>query len=342
MGNVTSLGNVPNFGNVNSCSSNLESQVCFNYCLNNPNECEQILGNYCFNEVVDDPLSARIFTSESCNLLTKNIMSTRQNSTLHNKISNFCVGWLSVNGENFENYTNGSNLELDNKIRDLCSCHLSPEVYTNYYNSLIEKYPSIQNKNIHPKCLFPSCGYGTSYKTQDIKLSNFQTICPSVNCVNLIKITGNGTIDNLNILSNGECFNYVSEIRNCRSASDCQENQKCINNVCVQPTDIGISCFKDDDCEEGNKCYKNLCRPISYCESNVDCGIETKCYKNICSPLDICEKDNDCFLNYKCNNGKCINPEENKNRIIIPTGIGIIVFIIIIIFIFSIYVLKSK
>jgi hypothetical protein len=247
-----------------------------------------------------------------------------------------------VNGENLEDYTMGQDSILNEKIRNICGCHLSPEIYTNYYNSLIERYPSIVNKNIAPKCLFTPCGYGNSYKTQDIKLSDtYGTICPSVNCVNYIKINGSGIIDTLNILQNGECFNYVSEIKNCNTDVECETNQKCISNVCTSPENAGVSCITDDNCEQGNKCYFNTCRESNYCENNVDCGIEQKCYKNRCSEIEICETNDDCLLNYICEDGKCTNPEESKNKTIIPIGISILVFILIVIIIVSIFVFRS-
>ena len=320
--------------NVNTCSSNLDSPGCFDYCLKNPSECQQILRNFCFGT------SARIFSNENCNLLTQNLTSTRMSSNLDNTITNFCISVLDVNGENIENYTQGDDVDYDSKVKNLCACHLSPEIYTNYYNSLLEKYPSIADKNIDPKCLFTPCGYGNSFKSSDLKTDNFETICPSVNCVNMIKITGQGTIDNLSILQNGACFNYVSEIKNCNNTVDCPGGQTCIRNICTSPDNIGVSCIRNTDCDQGKKCYKNLCKPVNYCEGNIDCGIEQKCYKNTCSALDICEKDDDCFLNYKCNNGKCINPDENRNKtIIIPSGIGIIVFLILVIIV-SVFLLK--
>jgi hypothetical protein len=319
---------------VSICSANLDYQGCFDYCLKNPTQCEQILQNFCFTN------SAKILTNENCNLLTQNLISTRISPNLDNIITNFCRNSLNVTGDNLENYTQGQDVEYDNKVKNLCACHLTPDIYTNYYNSLLEKYPSIGDKKIDPKCLFTPCGYGNSFKSSDLKTDNFGTICPAVNCVNLIKITGSGTIDSLNILQNGACFNYVSEIKNCNNTTDCPTGQSCINNVCNSPENIGVNCIRNADCLEGNKCYKNLCKPLNYCEGNIDCGIEQKCYKNTCSPLDICEKDDDCFLNYKCNNGKCINPDENRNKtIVIPVGISVIIFLLVVI-IASVFLLK--
>lgn len=327
-----------------TCSTNLETSECFDYCMNNTNQCQEILKNYCFNADSSNPFTAKIFTSESCNLLTQNIMSITPNTQLlDSAMNNFCVGVLRVNGENLEDYTQGKDAMINQKIKNLCGCHLSPEIYMNYYNSLVERYPSIASKNIHPKCLFTPCGYGNSYKTPDIKRAQmYTTICPAVNCVNYIKITGSGTIDTLNIIQNGSCFNYVSEIENCNTDTDCESNRSCINNVCTSPENVGLSCINDGNCEQGNKCYNNTCRPNNYCENNIDCGIESKCYKNTCSPIEICESDKDCLLNYICKDGKCMNPQESRNKAIIPIGIGVLALILVIIIAVSIFVFQSK
>lgn len=318
-----------------TCSSNLDSNDCFNYCINNKNDCPEIVQNYCFSNI--NPINSKVFTSENCQLLIKDMISSEIESPIDNILNNFCIYELRVNGDNIDNYIEDNVIESQ-KIRDLCACFMDQNVYINYFNSLVEKYPSIIDKATNPKCLFPACAYGNQYKSNDIKGG----VCPELNCINYVKITGSGTIEQFDLIQNEKCFNYIKEVKNCLIDRDCGTNQSCVYNICYDNSEVGKVCSNNNNCEVGNKCYKNSCKPNNYCESNIDCGIGQKCLQNTCTSIDLCQLDDDCFLNYKCENGKCINPEEIKNRLTIQIGTSIIILIIVLIIISMIIIIIKK
>jgi hypothetical protein len=320
--------------NQTSCSKNLDSDECLDYCLKNKNECSEIVKNYCFSII--DPINSNVFTSENCQLLIKEMISTQLVSPIDNILNNFCMNQLQVDSTNIDDYLQNGTLKSQ-QIKELCACFMDQNVYLNYYNSLVEKYPSIIEKGIGVKCLYPICAYGNQYKSNDIKEA-----CPELNCINYVKITGSGTIDQLNLVQNERCFNYIEEVKNCYLDTDCSSDQLCVRNICYDKSTFGKVCINNSSCESGDKCYRNKCKPNNYCEGNMDCDLDQKCIKNTCSKIDICETDQDCFLNYKCINEKCINPEEIKNRLTIQIGTGIIIAIIVLILIVMIVIIIKK
>lgn len=76
----------------------------------------------------------------------------------------------------------------------------------------------------------------------------------------------------------------------CRNANDCMMQERCENNMCVQP------CAGHSQCTDGQACVNGNC--IFGCRSNRDCAEEFACINNKCQ--DPCDSEGVCGPNAVC------------------------------------------
>ncbi len=79
----------------------------------------------------------------------------------------------------------------------------------------------------------------------------------------------------------------------CTVDTDCRDNQKCFNDVCVPgsqvkntPKKLGESCNNSDKCVDGLICDESVCK--NRCENENNCESTEKCHeeRHVCVPKD--------------------------------------------------------
>ncbi len=79
----------------------------------------------------------------------------------------------------------------------------------------------------------------------------------------------------------GGSSSFISLSQTCSLESDCEDNEICLDEKCVQ-----VDCKLDEDCREKQYCFGNECYDYE-CYSNTDCNLEEgeSCRENICVKL---------------------------------------------------------
>jgi hypothetical protein len=311
------------------CTTNLESSICQRYCNETPSLCVQPAINYCFDGTLS--YSSKLLTSSFCpnfiqTVLSRNDLEGSPNLIIDNKINQLCKG-LGVTPSNYKNITQGgtNDLELDAKVRDLCACHFDQEVYDNFYDQVIQKYPVLAGIATK-QCLFPECTGSSRYKSFKMLGSN---VCPSISCINVATINNNGTIDGpLTIEQTNVCKVLVGEGTGpqCTTNIDCPTNYKCLLNQCIP---VG-QCLTSSDCDPSEKCIQGTCKPIDSCVVSRDCLNGKKCLQGTCVEQSVCFKDEDCPDGLVCTNKVCSPKTTTLPWIIGGVSGGVVVLLLLI------------
>ena len=308
----------------NPCTTDINSDACFTYCSSDINRCLPTLLSQCFNMIT--PFDSKIFRSYNCYAPLQYYFSTSSNTSVADtKLIDFCGKIPGLNASTYLNYTNGSEPNLDNRIRDICACHLPASVYTNFGSSLLNEVSFLQGVN--PKCYFPGCGAVNLYKPSDM------TGCPSTNCLNFSSITGTGVINGpISVSATGVCEGF--DTRNtCMSDSQCSASEKCYRNKCIPKN----TCRTNGDCGTGSqKCYQNVCIPSYYCTPEMPLESSYKCYQGQIKEKSYCQVDGDCTNGLTCKNNICTSYNTTSNTIMdyiwwIVGGVGLLLGVLLII-----------
>jgi hypothetical protein len=222
-------------------------------------------------------------------------MATYQNKTQYDSaITNLCSN-LGVNASNYTNYTNGSEPSLDRNIKELCACHLQPEVYQNFWQSITNELTFLSNSSFSPKCYFPACGAINLYKPGDM------TGCPSINCLNFTSLTGTGVVNGLISITGANQCEQFDQRNTCVQDSDCSSTQKCYQSKCV---DKNI-CRQNSDCGQGKKCYLNSCIDKDFCDERTSLSPGYKCLGNKIVEDTFCYDNSNCKTGETCISNLC-------------------------------------
>lgn len=300
--------------------SNFNSQVCKNFCLSPFNEqCTPLIENNCFTKQGTNTLEPIFNDQNMCQGWIKENISKGGSTIIDDKITTLCKN-INIDGSNYDK--NGS------LIQNLCSCHLSPEIYDTYYSELAKKVPGLNLSNVgNARCLFPGCSV-SDYPTVTI-LGEGE--CPGSNCIQGITINNNGSF-NGEVNIDPKCITIIEGATRCTTNSDCADDENCTGATSVQNSGVCIkktptTCTTDVQCGTGKRC-------------NTTTG---KCEDN---PNFVCTTDIQCGTGKKCNTttGKCETISTNNNNILyigLGVGGGVVVLIIIVI-LFYIFFIKKK
>lgn len=107
--------------------------------------------------------------------------------------------------------------------------------------------------------------------------------------------------------SNGNCRPIISDQPACTNNNDCPNTDVCRNGNCVLACKIEL-CGINAQCVSQN--HKGICSCPPKYEGNpyVECS-----YVRELPPQYECYHHEDCASDRICNNGKCVNPCQNKN-----------------------------
>jgi hypothetical protein len=236
-----------NIKNFCALGSNFELPDCQTYCSfdDKDQDCIDIANDYCFKDRSIDGTGdgyGILDDNSFCPSFIKKYLRTKGNTVLDKKIQDLCIS----NNINPENYDQSGN----EKFNDLCACHFDDSVYTNYYNSLLQKVPNLNlSGQVSSYCIFPFCNV-SNYKPVSIAGTN---VCPTLQCIQGITINNNGNINgDVTLNQSAQCINYLTKgsstsppspvTKICVNDSDCDSNQECNpkTKVC-QPKSSGIS-----------------------------------------------------------------------------------------------------
>lgn len=169
------------------------------------NVCQTTMSKYCSL----NPIDTRCITY--CNA---------PNSNCDDNLKKYCGTIYNAKGMAGIN-DNGS-------IQNICSCFLPQSFYTNYYNSLNQKYPNVKSDltNITPECAYSKC------QTASIKsVTNRNTVCPNIAaCFQNLKVDNYGTIEGGDIKSDQICNIYQNNNNNTNDTNNNNNNTNNNNN----------------------------------------------------------------------------------------------------------------
>ncbi|MFA5050134.1 MAG: hypothetical protein WC501_03945 [Candidatus Micrarchaeia archaeon] len=97
-------------------------------------------------------------------------------------------------------------------------------------------------------------------------------------------------------------------IENNNPVCNCNEDEDCINNICVLKKGCN---FNNPPCTENEKCTNNSCVLKEECNFNADCPANYICKDNSC--IKYCTKDSNCLSDEICKNGECLKVECKIN-----------------------------
>jgi len=97
------------------------------------------------------------------------------------------------------------------------------------------------------------------------------------------------------------CENARCREPSCVIDSDCNSNEECKDNVCVEKSE----CMTDTDCASNEKCLDNKCVTDYQCTSDSDCELDEDCINNVCVEKPGCLDNSDCANTEICKDGKC-------------------------------------
>uniref|UniRef100_A0A182JQ20 EGF-like domain-containing protein n=1 Tax=Anopheles christyi TaxID=43041 RepID=A0A182JQ20_9DIPT len=101
----------------------------------------------------------------------------------------------------------------------------------------------------------------------------------------------------------------IIEIIQCRYENDCNTNETCAGNICIDPCAQFNPCPQDVPCQTLNHV------PMCLCNSDTNTGYSVDCMKT--SELG-CRHSNECPLERSCINGICVDPCRSGN----PCDVG--------------------
>jgi len=182
---------------------NLESSTCINYCVepNAKSDCYTSALEYCFTKKGNSyPILDK---NGQCQSIISSYVKSKDNTNIGNytnKLRKFCKD----EGITPENYL------TEDAYRDLCACHMDYDepIYDLYYQSLLKQIPQLSLTDTGAKqCLFPYCN-NSKFRSEDMRGFG---VCPSVKCIQSIKIDNQGTIiGDINAQTNANCINDIS------------------------------------------------------------------------------------------------------------------------------------
>lgn len=166
---------------------NLNQNVCIDYCTENPSKCLFTYVNYCFQPGFD------ISKNSSCKGFIENyIQKIGPNSVLDSNLLNYCSKY--TNFYDFQKKTENSS------DREICACHLSDNLYTDYYNQLLDYFPAIATvSGLDKYCVYPPCA-SSPYKN----LSTGKQ-CQVPNCINFVGFGPNGNFSRSDVKIGQSC-----------------------------------------------------------------------------------------------------------------------------------------
>lgn len=107
---------------------------------------------------------------------------------------------------------------------------------------------------------------------------------------------------------NGNCVKiYREPAPQCTSSIDCPNTDICRNGNCILACKLEV-CGNNAQCVSQNHRATCTCPPNYEGNPYVDCS-----YKVLMVPVDECYKHEDCPDDRICNNGRCVNPCQNRN-----------------------------
>jgi hypothetical protein len=319
------------------CTQNINHPFCFQYFTDNPIDgllpsslaCftpSTYLSSPFFQGSLTGPTGAQ--TGSICYPLVTSLFSLlpQQSSLAYDQLfSNLCSS-LNVNASNYKNFTNGSNPVLDERIKQVCSCHLPLTTYDKFYNSVTANLEFLTSINLGTKqCIFPDCA-ASIFRSSSVVGNN---LCPGITCLNVTNINNDGTYtDGLSITQSNECSQLFREKLPCTTSSDCPTNRRydCIAGKCSPKV-----CNVDSDCLSNQRCVETVCMDYQ-CTSNDQCNSNQYCNNNMCIDKSICFKDSDCPKDFICERLTC-TPKPNTLPFIIGASVGAGVLVVIIIII---------
>lgn len=135
---------------VNCTGPNLvEAGICLDWCSSSPGECLDDYNDYCFPR--------RIGTSEACRVFTANRIRTKgPDEKTDRLLKQYCQDRYAGLAELIEGG--------DPTDRELCACHMKPELYRGIRDLLEAQRPSLSDPTITDACLVPQC-YSSPFKS---------------------------------------------------------------------------------------------------------------------------------------------------------------------------------
>ena len=172
---------------IDCLGNNLNENVCIDYCTQNPTKCLFSYSNYCFRP------NFNIATNNSCKgFIEYYIQKLGPNTVWDSNLSNYCSKY--TNFYDFENQTKNSS------DRDICACHLSDNLYTNYYNQLLEYFPALSTvSGLDKYCVYPPCA------TSPYKNLSTGKQCQVPNCINFVGFGPNGNFTKTDVKIGQSC-----------------------------------------------------------------------------------------------------------------------------------------
>jgi hypothetical protein len=305
-----------------------DPRFCKPWCLNNPNECNPLLANYCRGDNLRDPTCQTYCKTNDCD----------------NELQEFCKD---------------KNID-DPLYSEICPCFLPTSFYNNYFEDLRTKYPKFPQIYSIKECSFPKCAASS---IKPYTYSNKEQ-CPNiVQCIQNADISNTGHINNIDInftsencskflndcgpnqiFKDGGCITCADNKVPNSSKSECVEFtcpsdkyidangvcQSCTGGRVVNSTKTGCTCKDNQIINANNEC------------ENCPTGKVPNSNKTVC--VDSTSKYSCNFITKKCEesiDGKYATLDEcekacSKRFLLFVAGIIIFLFLIIAIGIFII------
>lgn len=193
--------------NCSAAAFTLDSGFCPNFCTaNNTNLalCKGLYTNYCFTGVTGaNPPGSDIILVGNTGCMDffidyyTNIGPDAATDTL---ISNYCTAKFAAGG--FQGLFYGNTGPNHNFDVDLCACHMPPQLYTDYANSVDQQFPNfitfIDNSGIDQRCLVQFCAT-SDFPTTDISHPPNSFKCQIPACIQVAEFNADGTFNNNNV-----------------------------------------------------------------------------------------------------------------------------------------------
>lgn len=179
---------------INCTGSNLNNDLCSQYCLANPGACVSDQISYCLSGP-NPPITTNLPCQD---FIANYIQNNGPIAQIDNAIGNYCQKKYKGFGDLF-----GSGNVLD---MELCACHMPKEQYQNFEQELVKLYPGFGNIGLVDQCLLPQCA------SSRFKSLTTGVVCDLPQCLNIASFRNDGTFDNSTVIinQNSKCANIIS------------------------------------------------------------------------------------------------------------------------------------
>ena len=177
-------------------STNLNTDLCQDFCRVNQNECFTNYLNFCLppNSSEKRP---RMLTDSACRTFFSDASQTAVSTELSNRLDSYCQSkynsFADLYNDGLDSSLTGA-AQLDRTIdRGLCACHMKEEQYDKYSEQINRTVKGISNAIGNKYCLFPECA------SSRFKNPSTGVACPTARCINVAGFINNGTVEQVTI-----------------------------------------------------------------------------------------------------------------------------------------------